>query len=94
MQQKDINAFALPGGPVFVNVGTIMAAENEAELAGVIAHEMSHVYMQHSIKGMRKQGTTQAAGQILGADFSGPCSVAPPGRWPIWAPNSAPASSA
>ena len=66
VQQKEINAFALPGGPVFVNVGTIMATENEAELAGVIAHEMSHVYMQHSIKGMRKQGTTQAAGQILG----------------------------
>ena len=66
VQQKEINAFALPGGPIFVNVGTIMAADNEAELAGVIAHEMSHVYMQHSIKGMRKQGTTQAAGQILG----------------------------
>lgn len=66
VQEKDINAFALPGGPVFVNVGTILAAQNEAELAGVIAHEMSHVYMQHSIKGMRKQGTTQAAGQILG----------------------------
>jgi hypothetical protein len=66
VQEKDINAFALPGGPVFINVGTIMAADNEAELAGVLAHEMSHVYMQHSIKGMRKQGTTQAAGQILG----------------------------
>ena len=66
VQQSDINAFALPGGPVFVNLGTILAADNEAELAGVLAHEMSHVYMQHSIKGMRKQGTTQAAGQILG----------------------------
>ncbi len=66
VQQKEINAFALPGGPVFVNVGTILAADNEAELAGVIAHEMAHVYMQHSIKGMRKQGTTQAAGQIIG----------------------------
>src|SRR5215470_4213121 len=44
--QKDINAFALPGGPIFVNVGTILAAENEAQLAGVMSHEMSHVYMQ------------------------------------------------
>src|ERR1051325_12184276 len=44
----DINAFALPGGPIFVNVGTITAAEDEAQLAGVLAHEMSHVYMQHS----------------------------------------------
>src|SRR5262249_44454602 len=36
----DINAFALPGGPIFVNVATITAAANEAELAGVLAHEM------------------------------------------------------
>src|SRR6266702_86158 len=48
--EKDINAFAIPGGPIFVNLGTIQAADNEAELAGVIAHEMTHVYMQHSIK--------------------------------------------
>jgi Zn-dependent protease with chaperone function len=66
VQESDINAFALPGGPIFVNLGTINAADNEAELAGVLAHEMSHVYMQHSIKAMQKQGTTQAAGQILG----------------------------
>src|SRR5690349_4388086 len=50
IQASDINAFALPGGPIFVNIGTITAADNEAELAGVLAHEMSHVYMQHSAK--------------------------------------------
>jgi len=65
--QKEINAFALPGGPIFVNVGTIQAADNEAELAGVIAHEMSHVYMQHSIKQMKKQQMTQGLAGILGA---------------------------
>jgi beta-barrel assembly-enhancing protease len=48
--QKEINAFALPGGPMFINVGTIAAAQNEAQLAGVMAHEMSHVYEQHSAK--------------------------------------------
>src|SRR5947209_7092756 len=53
--QRDINAFALPGGPMFVNTGAIMAAESEAELAGVMAHEMSHVYMQHSAKQASKQ---------------------------------------
>ncbi|HEY7162455.1 MAG TPA: M48 family metalloprotease, partial [Acidobacteriota bacterium] len=37
--QKEINAFALPGGQMFVNVGTILAANNEAELAGVMGHE-------------------------------------------------------
>ncbi|MBV9608145.1 MAG: M48 family metalloprotease [Acidobacteria bacterium] len=65
--QKEINAFALPGGPIFVNVGTIQAADNEAELAGVMAHEMSHVYMQHSIKQMKKQQMTQGLAGILGA---------------------------
>jgi beta-barrel assembly-enhancing protease len=56
--QKDINAFALPGGPMFVNIGTITAAANEAQLAGVMAHEMSHVYMQHSAKQAAKAQTT------------------------------------
>jgi Zn-dependent protease with chaperone function len=65
--QKDINAFALPGGPIFINIGTITAADNEAELAGVIAHEMSHVYMQHSIKQMKKAQLTQGLAGILGA---------------------------
>ena len=69
--QKEINAFALPGGAMFVNVGTIRAADNEAELAGVMAHEMSHVYMQHSAKQARKAeltaGLAGLAGAILGA---------------------------
>lgn len=44
---KKINAFSLPGGPLFINTGTIEAADNEAQLAGVIAHEMSHVVLRH-----------------------------------------------
>jgi Peptidase family M48 len=67
--QKEINAFALPGGPIFINIGTINAADNEAELAGVIAHEMSHVYMQHSAKQAPKQewaGLLGALGGLLG----------------------------
>jgi beta-barrel assembly-enhancing protease len=66
IQQKEINAFALPGGPIFVNVGTILAAKNEAQLAGVIAHEMSHIYMQHQIKGMKKQQKTGLIAGIAG----------------------------
>jgi hypothetical protein len=73
--QKDINAFALPGGEMFVNVGTITAAGNEAELAGVMAHEMSHVYMQHSAKQADKAQTTGLfaglAGAVLGATVGG-----------------------
>lgn len=65
--QKEINAFALPGGEMFVNVGTITAASNEAELAGVMAHEMAHVYMQHSAKQIQKAQFTQGLAGIAGA---------------------------
>ena len=44
----DVNAFALPGGTIFINLGTIQAAQTEAQLAGVMAHETSHVVMRHS----------------------------------------------
>ena len=73
--QKEINAFALPGGPMFVNIGTITAAANEAQLAGVMAHEMSHVYMQHSAKQENKAEWTSTiaglAGGVLGATSGG-----------------------
>jgi len=73
--QKEINAFALPGGPMFVNIGTITAASNEAELAGVMAHEMAHVYMQHSAKQAGKAQTTATiagiAEAVLGATTHG-----------------------
>ncbi|HEX6880284.1 MAG TPA: M48 family metallopeptidase, partial [Terriglobales bacterium] len=74
VQQKEINAFALPGGEMFVNVGTITAAQNEAQLVGVMAHEMAHVYMMHSAKQMEKsafaQGLAGLAGAILGGSSS------------------------
>jgi Zn-dependent protease with chaperone function len=69
--QKEINAFALPGGPMFVNIGTITAADNEAQLAGVMAHEMAHVYMQHSAKQQEKgsllEGLAGLAGAVAGS---------------------------
>lgn len=52
---EEINAFALPGGSVFVNLGTIQAAQTEAQLAGVMAHEISHVVMRHSTCNLSKQ---------------------------------------
>ncbi len=53
----DINAFALPGGPMYIYRGLIAATRNEAELAGVIAHEMAHVALRH--------GTSQASNAYL-----------------------------
>jgi predicted Zn-dependent protease len=69
--QKEINAFALPGGQMFVNVGTITAAKNEAELAGVMGHEMAHVYMQHSAKQAGKAQTTSMLAGIAAAVLGG-----------------------
>lgn len=63
----EINAFALPGGAMFVNLGAIRAAETESQLAGVMAHEISHVVMRHSTCNMTKQqsvGTWAALGQL------------------------------
>ena len=71
----DINAFALPGGSIFVNLGTIQAADTEAQLAGVMAHEISHVVLQHSVCNLEKQqrvgilsGLGQAASGVLLGD--------------------------
>jgi len=51
----EINAFALPGGTMFVNLGAIQAAETESQLAGVMGHEMSHVILRHSTCNITKQ---------------------------------------
>jgi len=69
VNQKEINAFALPGGPVFVNIGTIQAADNEAELAGVMAHEISHVVQRHGTRAASKQMAAQLPLAILGGLF-------------------------
>jgi beta-barrel assembly-enhancing protease len=56
VNSQDINAFALPGGYIYVNRGAIEAAEDEAQLAGVMAHEISHVALRH--------GTNQATKRV------------------------------
>src|SRR5688572_23295155 len=74
INQKDINAFALPGGPMFLNRGMIEAAKSEGEMAGVMAHELSHVALRHgtaqATKGQKFQ-IGAVAGQILGAIIGG-----------------------
>src|SRR4029453_9047458 len=59
------------GGQMFVNVGTITAAKSEAELAGVMGHEMAHVYMQHSAKQAGKAQTTSLIAGIASGILGG-----------------------
>lgn len=72
---RDINAFALPGGPMYVNRGMIEAARNEGELAGVMAHELSHVALRHSTAQATKQSSplnqVLGIGSILGGAILG-----------------------
>ena len=63
---KDINAFALPGGPMFVNRGMFEAAAGEGEVVGVMAHELSHVLLRHGTANATKAEGFQL-GQIAGA---------------------------
>src|SRR6187431_2458672 len=71
---KDINAFALPGGPMFVNRGMIEAASSEGEVAGVMAHELAHVLLRHGTANATKAQGFQIgalAGAIAGAVIGG-----------------------
>lgn len=71
---REINAFALPGGPMYVNRGMIQAAAVEGEVAGVMAHELSHVILRHGTAGATKQQPFQIgaiAGAIAGAIIGG-----------------------
>jgi beta-barrel assembly-enhancing protease len=71
VNDKEINAFALPGGFVFVNRGVIEVSDNEAELAGVMAHELAHVAMRHGTAEATKAQAAQLGVGILGALFGG-----------------------
>jgi len=54
LDNQEVNAFALPGGFFYVDSGLILAADNEAELAGVMAHEIAHVAARHATKNMTR----------------------------------------
>jgi len=69
VNDKAINAFALPGGYVFVNRGAIEAADNEAQLAAVMAHELSHVALRHGTNQATKAVLAQTGLGIFGAVF-------------------------
>ena len=71
IDSDEVNAFALPGGFFFVNKGLILAADNEAELAGVMAHEIAHVAARHAMENQGK-GTLINYGALAGIIFGGP----------------------
>ena len=65
-----INAFALPGGPMFINTGLLKAVDNEAQLAGVMGHEMSHVILRHGTNRATKSQMIQLPA-VLGSQMAG-----------------------
>jgi len=65
-----INAFALPGGPMFINTGLLRAVDNEAQLAGVIGHEMSHVILRHGTNQASKSKLVELPA-VLGSQVAG-----------------------
>jgi Zn-dependent protease with chaperone function len=80
---RDINAFALPGGPMYVNRGMIQAARNEGEMAGVMAHELSHVALRHGTAQASKAqkygllaGILGIGGQIIGGPAGAAAQIA------------------
>jgi predicted Zn-dependent protease len=71
---REINAFALPGGPMFLHRGMLEAARTDAEVAGVMAHELSHVILRHGTAQASKAQNFQLgaiAGQVLGSIVGG-----------------------
>lgn len=74
IDSDEVNAFALPGGYFFVNKGLILAADNEAELAGVMAHEIAHVAARHAMENQGKSTFLQygiLAGILLSGGIAG-----------------------
>jgi predicted Zn-dependent protease len=67
LDTEDINAFAVPGGYVFVTKGLYRRLNNEAELAGVLGHEIAHVTQRHHLKVLKQSSLIGALGQVAGS---------------------------
>lgn len=64
---REINAFALPGGPIWIHRGVMHAATNESQVAGVLAHEIAHIAQRHSADQLTKAAFTNIGLGVLGA---------------------------
>ncbi len=67
LDTDSVNAFAVPGGYVFVTRGLLLLMRDESELVGVLAHEISHVVERHALQTMRKGELAALGGDVLGA---------------------------
>jgi beta-barrel assembly-enhancing protease len=65
LNYKEVNAFALPGGPTFVFTGLLKTADSEAEVAGVLAHELSHVVLRHGTHRMSKANVIKGPAEVI-----------------------------
>ena len=70
VEDPAVNAFATAGGFIYVNTGLLKTADNEAEFASVLAHEMGHIEGKHLIKQMRQQAIASGVATVSGLDKS------------------------
>jgi predicted Zn-dependent protease len=71
LDAPQLNAFAVPGGTIFVTRGLVQRTRTEAELAGVLAHEIAHVLRKHHLKAIQKGAQTELAGEALSHALKG-----------------------
>jgi predicted Zn-dependent protease len=64
VEDPELNAFAVPGGTVYIHTGLILKARNASELIGVMGHEVGHVYLRHVAQNYRRQRNTGIAQQL------------------------------
>lgn len=68
VESDQVNAFAIPGGYIYVTTGLLRAADNEAQLAAVLAHEIAHVNERHSVEQLKRQVLAQGIADTAGID--------------------------
>jgi predicted Zn-dependent protease len=70
VRSEEINAFAIPGGYIYVTTGLLQAVDNEAQLASVVAHEIAHVNERHSVQALKRQVLARGIAETAGLDTS------------------------
>lgn len=76
LNSKEVNAFATPGGFVYVTTGLLQAAENRAQLASVMAHEIAHINQKHGVKGLKQAVAARGIATAAGVDSSALAQIA------------------